>query len=362
MKKHRILLWVWILMLCLPLSSLADMQTNTQYVTTVYNDLSGLPTGEANVVYQTADCYVWIGSYGGLIRYDGTTFRNFSQEGRIESSSIRSLMEDDQGRLWVGTNDAGVFVYENGQFTRVPEAGDPVFHCIRALLQSKDGTVYAASSSGLARVVDGVLIPVEDPLLNGQPVYSLGQDSHGRIWAALNDWQCAVVRDGQMLGVVTSEMIFPDGQQIYAVACDQKGSIYLGSYQNVVAKVTFPAEELDASAFEVQVYSTGDVTVHNAISVTDDGDILICGQIGFGWVSPDGSLRTFGEEASAAAINSAIRDYEGNFWLSSSSYGVIKYSLGCFDTPNHTAGLDGVTVNAITRQGDRYYLGLADGL
>ena len=41
-----------------------------------FNETNGLPTGEANTVLQTSDGFVWIGSYGGLIRYDGTSFRN----------------------------------------------------------------------------------------------------------------------------------------------------------------------------------------------------------------------------------------------------------------------------------------------
>ncbi|MBO5501689.1 MAG: hypothetical protein J6A48_06665, partial [Clostridia bacterium] len=334
------------------------------YVTTVYNERNGLPTGEANVVYQTSDHYVWIGSYGGLVRYDGSNFRNFSQEGLIPSSSIRAIMEDREGRLWVGTNDAGLFVLENSAFTRVEEVGEPVFLCIRALAQGQDGTIYAASSSGLACVQDGILTPVEDhPLLTGQTVYSLGVDAHGRIWAALNDWQCAVVNGTQVAGIVTSEMIFPDGQQIYAVTSDAEGRIYLGTYQNAVARVSFPGESLEASSFAADVFSTGDVTIHNALSVTDEGHMLICGQLGFAWLDPEGQLRQFGEEAHAAALNSAIMDYEGNFWLASGNYGVIKYSMGCFDTPNHLApGLADVAVNTIIQQGGRYYLGLDNGL
>lgn len=82
-----------------------------------YNETNGLPTGEANVVMQTGDGYVWIGSYGGLIRYDGTTFRNYSKDGLLLSSSIRCLFEDVRGRLLIGTNDRGVYLYEDDQFT-----------------------------------------------------------------------------------------------------------------------------------------------------------------------------------------------------------------------------------------------------
>ncbi|MBE5794404.1 MAG: HD domain-containing protein [Clostridiales bacterium] len=366
MKKQWIHLMAGLLLaLLLPAAALGDTAMNHEpYVTTVYNERNGLPTGEANVVYQTSDHYIWIGSYGGLVRYDGSNFRNFSQEGLIPSSSIRAILEDREGRLWVGTNDAGLFVLEEGSFTRVQEAGEPVFLCIRAIAQGQDGTIYAASSSGLACVQDGILTPVEDhPLLTGQTVYSLGVDAYGRIWAALNDWQCAVVDGTQVAGIVTSEMIFPDGQQIYAVASDKEGRIYLGSYQNGVARVSFTGESLEPASFAAEVFSTGDVTIHNALSVTEGGHMLICGQLGFAWLDPEGQLRQFGEEAHAAALNSAVMDYEGNFWLASGNYGVIKYSMGCFDTPNPLApGLADVAVNTIIKQGGRYYLGLDNGL
>lgn len=37
----------------------------------------GLPIDEANAVLQTKDGYLWVGSYGGLLRFDGSdsTFR-----------------------------------------------------------------------------------------------------------------------------------------------------------------------------------------------------------------------------------------------------------------------------------------------
>ena len=363
-KTFASMLVCLLLTMLLPALALADLLPDAQpYVTTIYNERNGLPTGEANVVYQTADHYIWIGSYGGLVRYDGSSFRNFSQEGLIPSSSIRALLEDDGGRLWVGTNDAGLFVYEDGVFTHVPESGGPVFSCIRDLIQSRDGTVYAASSSGLGYVADGVLTPVEDhPLLTDQTVYTLGADAHGRIWAALNDWQCAVVEGTAVAGVITSEDVFPDGQQIYSVDSDAQGRIYLGTYQNAVARIGFPGDTLDPASFATEIFATGDVTIHNNLSVTPGGDILVCGQLGFGWLTADGSLRQFGEEAHAAALNSAIMDYEGNFWLASGNYGVIKYSVGCYDTPNHTAGLTDVAVNTITCQQGRYYLGLDNGL
>ena len=37
----------------------------------LYDNKTGLPTSEANAIATTSDGFIWIGSYGGLIRYDG---------------------------------------------------------------------------------------------------------------------------------------------------------------------------------------------------------------------------------------------------------------------------------------------------
>ena len=361
MNKHRILLWFIILFMCGHLCAHAEGNTNQSYVTTIFNERNGLPTGEANAVCQTRDHYVWIGSYGGLIRYDGTTFRNYSQEGNFPSSSIRSLEEDNKGRLWIGTNDAGLFLYENNAFTHIPEENAPVFLSIRDMIEDNQGRLWVASTSGLARVENGVLLPVNDSRLYGQIVYSLGVDAHGRIWAALDNWQCAVVSENDV-SILTSDAVFPDGQQMYCVSSDAAGNIYIGSYQNAVARLTFHSDSTDTTAFDVSIMNTGDVSIHNTVTVTKDGDILVCGQRGFAWIDPHGHLRTFDETTGAAGLNNAMKDYEGNLWLASASYGVIKYSPGCFQSPNQTAGLDGLAFNTITMDEQHYYLGMDSGL
>ena len=62
----------------------------------LYNNSNGLPTSEANAITETNDGFIWIGSYAGLIRYDGNTFeRMYSTSGL---SSIKCLFVDS----WIG--------------------------------------------------------------------------------------------------------------------------------------------------------------------------------------------------------------------------------------------------------------------
>ncbi|MBQ9618082.1 MAG: hypothetical protein IJR48_06915, partial [Oscillibacter sp.] len=70
------------------------------YASVLYDSTNGLPTSEANDIAQSPDGFIWIGSYGGLIRYDSNTFQRY--EG---VTSVKCLFVDSRQRLWVGTND-----------------------------------------------------------------------------------------------------------------------------------------------------------------------------------------------------------------------------------------------------------------
>ena len=199
----------------------------TPYVVNVYNERNGLPTGEANTVVQTRDGYIWIGSYGGLIRYDGSTFYNYSTVGILPSASVRALYEDSSGRLWVGTNDAGVFYMENGELYAVENPDSKSYRCVRGFDEGEDGVIYVASNSGLGENRDGVLIAYSGDYISGHTVYSVGVDSYGRVWGALSSGLCAVVKDGQALRVFSSGEFFDD-QEIYCATTSKSGRVYVG--------------------------------------------------------------------------------------------------------------------------------------
>lgn len=332
------------------------------YVVTIYNEQNGLPTGEANVVIQTSDGYIWIGSYGGLIRYDGTNFVNYSiEENGITSSSIRSLFEDSAGRLFIGTNDAGVFVYENNEFIKIKGPEDHSFLCIRDFVEGEDGVIYAASNSGLARITDKELTPVSDDVLSGNIVYSVAVDPYARVWCCLSQGICAIVEKDRVTEQISSDRLFDD-TEIYCIASGKDGSIYLGTAGAEVARVICKDADFTEESLDITYYETDKVTTHNQIRVCDGGQVLISGLNGFGCIGADDTFYQMGEKHHATSINAAELDYEGNLWLASSSLGIVKCSLGCFETPNEKAGLDEVTLNTVVKLGNQYYAGTNEGL
>ena len=68
---------------------LDPVSQSVSYSAVVYNNTNGLPTSEANAIVQTAEGAIWIGSYGGLIRYDGNTFERMDPRMTLQESPCK---------------------------------------------------------------------------------------------------------------------------------------------------------------------------------------------------------------------------------------------------------------------------------
>ncbi len=343
------------------LAALASAEEELPYVRTVFNERNGLPTGEANDVLQTSDVYVWVGSYGGLIRFDGTEFRNFSSEGILPSSSVRMLFEDSSGRLWIGTNDAGVFVYENGSIAQPDGQPNDTFLCVRGFSEGADGVVYACSNSGVAQIADGVMTVYDIPELSGQTVYSLAVDKFGRVWGAESSGGCAVLYEGQLVSIISGEELLGEGESVYSAAAGADGDVWLGSAGSRVMRLSFDSVDLEKGV-KTQLFTMENVITHNSMRMMSGGEMTVSGLHGFGMIYHDGTVKEISESDGAVSLNSAFVDYEGNIWLASTSEGIVRYSKGCFSSPNSAAGLDGIALNAVAVSGDLKYIGTDSGI
>lgn len=323
-----------------------------------YNETNGLPTGEANTVLQTKDGYVWIGSYGGLIRYDGTTFRNYSTEDAIPSSSIRALYEDGRGRLWVGTNDRGVYLYENQEFIHCEYENEQDFLSVRSFAEDSAGNLYVGTTSGLARIEDNRLFVVNDAAC-GMTVYSLAVDENDILWACIDDGIAMLLdNEGKLVYTFHSDVLEAD---LYCAGTARDGSLYLGTSENLIYRVEFSDKEYKEDSFTFYKYRTGEVSTANNIAQDEEGNIWVAALNGTGYLDGDYDWHPVSAKH-VTAVNTVAFDYEGNIWLASTGYGVIHLVKGVYYHANDTAGISETAINTVAVCGSEYYLGTDTGL
>ena len=71
----------------------------------IYDNKNGLPTSESNAIVQTNEGFIWIGGYGGLVRYDGNRFERVPVDGisgvkaTPHKDRLKAIMHDASVRL-----------------------------------------------------------------------------------------------------------------------------------------------------------------------------------------------------------------------------------------------------------------------
>ncbi|MEN8169358.1 MAG: two-component regulator propeller domain-containing protein [Pseudomonadota bacterium] len=96
---------------------------------------------------------VWCGTWGGgLARFDGTTWTNFTVKDGIPSNHIFMLREDAAGQLWVGTSGGLVAFTEGSSKIYTTKDGlysDNVF----SMAEGSDNSRWVGSYGGVARII-----------------------------------------------------------------------------------------------------------------------------------------------------------------------------------------------------------------
>ncbi|MEO5996552.1 MAG: two-component regulator propeller domain-containing protein [Chitinophagaceae bacterium] len=100
-------------------------QRTRHYFFTHYTTTSGLISYQINSTVQDEDGYIWIGTNDGLQRYDGVRFKTFhyreNDSTTLPSNLISQLLMDKDQNLWVLTANgkAGIFNTKSFKFSRV---------------------------------------------------------------------------------------------------------------------------------------------------------------------------------------------------------------------------------------------------
>ncbi len=63
----------------------------------------GIPQSQVSALAQDHEGYLWVGTWGGLARFNGSEFRNFFLEDGLHSTRIQELLTASDGTLWVAT-------------------------------------------------------------------------------------------------------------------------------------------------------------------------------------------------------------------------------------------------------------------
>ncbi len=245
----------------------------------------GLPQSSVTAIIRSRDEHLWLGTFGGLVRFDGerfTTFRSLAGEGP-SGDRVSALLEDQRGHLWIGTEDAGLSVMVDGRFERLavcegqcrvysllaqPEgvlvattAGlfsvDGTTRAARLVTPlalpwgalDADGAAYFAAPDGLRRYERGALQPV--PLPAELASIGLLASLDGELW--LSGDAMLFRRAGATWTRVAAEASWP---AVTLLVRDGDGAVWVSDTQGQTARIA-PGGAIERGALDAGTLTAG---------------------------------------------------------------------------------------------------------
>lgn len=280
---------------------------------------AGLPENSVTSIAQTRDGYLWVGTFSGLARFDGTSFATFDPANtpQLPSAGIINLHCDAADRLWVSTL-RGLAVRENGRWQTLTSSQVSETNFIRTFshwndvlcLTTFDGRVFRADGTRLTEL----------PAPPGQPGSGyLGHvDRSGRIWAGqdgfFGHWDGQRWNHSALESAVTNTFRgFGSGRDGTMWVLLQDRLLRLEGDRETAR---FPLPLLPGRLW--QVYEDRRSTVW-----------LCTQESGLVAVRPDGLVRHYSRTNGLAAdmvtdsIRGACEDSEGNLWLATTGAGLV---------------------------------------
>lgn len=150
-----------------------------------YDADRGLPQNSVMAMVVDRDGYLWVGTFGGLARYDGLQFHAHPSgpDRGPPSDRVSALHRDAQGRIWIGTENAGLGRYEPGVGFMRPRAGCADRCRIRQIVGDRDGRLLVAGDDGVFWVADDFSIEAVHASALADP-HTAALDAEGRLWLA----------------------------------------------------------------------------------------------------------------------------------------------------------------------------------
>ena len=352
---------VALLVLCVPLrvatAALHHTLDEFGYLETVYDNSNGLDSSAANDVVQTRDGFVWIGTYNGLTRYDGSSFYQYPVSSGIYS--VANLYVSNKDELYVGTNDSGIAMYKEGKFQFWQLKDGLSSNTIRDITENSKGLMFIGTTEGLSfKDRDNYITREGDTRLANKYIKELHPAPGNRV--------CGLTQNGDMFVYQGRDLesFFPADTfsfgNVVAVEPNvfSENQYWVGTTGDKVAQIS-----IENGTVRVLKLLTmeGRHTV-NDILLRADGILLVATENGVGYFDMLDNFHVIDKMQFNNSVDNIMVDYEGNMWFSSSRMGVAKLTSNSFRNLFAIAGISPRVVNSVLKHQGITYVATDRGL
>ncbi len=217
-----VLAWLWASLTVFALDPSRPLSTHAHHT---WRSEDGLLQDTATALLESQDGFLWIGTEGGLTRFDGVAFEHYSRINvpGFTHNEVQCLAQGPGGALWIGTSEPGLYLLLRGSIRAFGPAEGLPDRPIRRLLRDRRGTLWAAPSEGPLLRFDGTkfqAVPSDGTHLR---IRALAEDKDGTLWVGAAGSGLWRLREGRLvLAALTAA-------EITALDTGAEGEIWVGT-------------------------------------------------------------------------------------------------------------------------------------
>ena len=320
----------------------------------------GLPHNQINAIAQTPDGYLWLGTWEGLVRYNGLEFQQFTRSNTpaLKDNGVRSLRASADGAVVIGTSRGGVTVKRGDRWRTWTRADGLAQDEILDALLDRRGRLWAATESMGLTMLDGARATqfnVANGRLPSDVVFSVLEDRQGDVWVAT---AAGLVHLVGASAAASRASGLPESP-VFRLLETAEGGLLVGTERGVYRRIggTDGFERLSALLPEDGVPSLAeDAAGHLWVGTVNNGLFRLSGA-GTGL-----EHFTSRHELPNNRVASLLADREGSIWVGTNA-GLMRLSDAPFTTWNSDQGLTDDYVRTVTPAPDGgIWIGTGRGL
>jgi len=330
----------------------AKADSAISFVEKLYNSENGLTGGCLNDMAMTVDGSMWIGTYGGLFRFNGSKFVLIDNISTVRS--VQTLFVDNEDRLWAGTQDSGVTLLniDMSWVTLNMNNGLPS-NSVKCISRDSNGLYYFGTTGGLvvAEYDNGDVRIVKTDVHAGN-IRDLSPDREGHMIVMNNIGGVSCYENGDRVAELSS-----GGFSAKGIRVDSEDNIYIGT---------------DAEKFVIYRLIDGDFRFVRSVSIPgmktirdfyfEDNITFIAADNGIGYIDEKEHLTMIETGVFNNSIDHIYKDYQGNLWFTSSRCGLLCLGRSCFTDVFKLCNEKTTVCNSIKAWNGYLYVATNDGL
>lgn len=283
-----------------------------------YGETQGLTNLVVTDLIQDRQGYIWVATFNGLFRYDGTSFKRFGDEDGIVTNKSINLFETPAGDLW-GVSDNALFHLEGNRFREF----DLPLHLNgpQSLVWLEKSSLFLlATDKGLAKVSfrDGKLgSPFFDASGDKTSIFAVYGAPDGNVWYSVPGGVCRL--QGRKMACFGPPEGIPNDHWT-AIRMDRNGDLWVRSEKRLEVLRGGGRHFVDGGSTLPPADGTG------VLSLDREGNLFVPTQGGLArMLNGQWKLVTMREGLTSSSTRIALEDQEGSLWIGHLGAGLERW-------------------------------------